>query len=470
MIQKLDRRFVLGGLAAIPACQASGSKFDAQVIVIGAGLAGLRAAQILSDAGKDVLVIEGSSRIGGRVHSLDHGSLGYSEGGGGQIGANDKRVISTAKDLNIELREQAETKTLVAYFYQSQSYTAEDWKSFAKPPFPAPFDTNAPTTPLRALAAQANPLTHLEDWSRSEFRGYDISAQDFLLDAGFQGDAQKLIEQSFDGNLLRNFSMMNLYRELTLELNAENMGPSLRVNGGAQRLPEAMAKALPRDVRLGQRVKSITSESDKVTIETVEGKSYHAQHCLCALPFGALRHIAIKAFMPQAQSIAIRELPHTQILQIHLKAKSAFWEKDGFSADMWTDLPVERIFAERDRQGQPNGLFRIVINGRGALRSIWEDRSALAARVSAYMKTIRPASEGKFDVLAVQDWTTQNILSGGAYMHWAPGQISQWAEEMGRPGSNVAFAGDQLGRNFTGMEGALESAEIAARQLLLLRS
>ena len=44
---------------------------SADVVVIGSGLSGLNAAWILSEAGADVLVLEGSNRIGGRVWSAD---------------------------------------------------------------------------------------------------------------------------------------------------------------------------------------------------------------------------------------------------------------------------------------------------------------------------------------------------------------------------------------------------------------
>ncbi|MEP3890229.1 MAG: NAD(P)/FAD-dependent oxidoreductase [Hellea sp.] len=466
MAQKLNRRMVLGGLAALPACRASGSKLNAEVIILGAGLAGLHAARLLSAEGKDILVLEGASRIGGRLHTLDHGNLSYTEGGGEQIGASYARLIDTARQLDVDLIPDAPNRRETTYHFQGGTYTPADWKTLTPPPFPPPFEGGNPSAPLFALASKGNPLKSSGDWLDPKFLPFDISAQEFLSQAGFNGDAQKVIEQALNGNSLRSYSMMNLYRTLQLYAQSRGMGASLSVKNGAQRLPEAMAASLPRKVRLEQMVKSISVEAESVLIETANGKTYRGAQCICSLPFGALRHISIKAFMPDAQSSAIRELPYTQILQIHLKAKTPFWEADGLPADMWTDLPIERIFADRDDDGSPNGLFRVWINGRGATRSIWADRTKISERVSAYMKTVRPASEGQFDVLAVQDWTKTNALAGGAYMHWAPRQIGQWADSIAAPSSRLAFAGEHLSRLHTGMEGAMESGENAAFYLL----
>lgn len=466
MSWSLNRRSVLAGMVALPACRASGKKLDAEIIVLGAGLSGLHAARILSAEGKDVMLLEGSERIGGRLHTVDHGALGYTEGGGEQIGASYARLIDTATQLDVSLIPDSPIRRSTTYYYQGQNYSADQWKDLKPSPFPEAFAGSSPSGPLLTLAGRNNPLKAPEDWFDPRFVDYDISAQDFLLSAGFDGDAQKLIDQALNGNSLRRYSMMNLYRTLQLYAQSRDMGPSMSVAGGAQRLPEAMAASLPRKVKTGQMIKKIMTEEDQVVIETQAGKSYRAEKCICALPFGALRHIEIKAFMPAEQVTAIDELPYTQIMQVHMKAKKAFWEEDGLALDMWTDLPVERIFADRGDDGNPNGLFRVWINGRGARRSVWTEREKIAERIKAYMKTVRPASEGLFDVLTVQDWTETNPLAGGAYMHWAPGQIRKWAAIMGQPSSRLIFAGEHLSRLHTGMEGAMESGENAAFHLL----
>ena len=47
-----------------------GVTLDADVIVVGAGIAGLTSASTLTEAGMNVVVLEASPRIGGRVQSV----------------------------------------------------------------------------------------------------------------------------------------------------------------------------------------------------------------------------------------------------------------------------------------------------------------------------------------------------------------------------------------------------------------
>lgn len=467
MTIQVDRRLVLGGLgslAALLACRSSDKAYDAEVIILGAGLSGLHAARLLEAESKDVLVLEGSGRIGGRMHTLDHGALGYTEGGGEQVGASYARIIDSAKTLGLKLTPDKPQRRDTAYYYDGKLMGPDEWKTLDPHPFADPFKEASPGSPLFALAAKDNPLTAPQDWRDPQFSAYDISAEDFLKSKGFSDEARRVIGVALNGNSLESYSMMNLYRSLQLYAAARGMGPSLSIEGGAQRLPEAMAKSLKRPVMTGQMISQIEAQTDSVSVTTNTGKTYRALHCICTLPFSALRHITLNAALPTPQSDAVNRLPYTQIYQVHFKANTRFWETDGLPADMWTDSPVERVFASLNSTGKPTGLFRAWTNGSAA--NMWAANEDPQTLIQSEFKRVRPSSKGDIDILGIANWTVSNPLAGGAYMHWAPGQIPAMAETMGQPARRLSFAGEHLGYLHTGMEAAMESAENAAFALM----
>jgi monoamine oxidase len=231
------------------------------------------------------------------------------------------------------------------------------------------------------------------------------------------------------------------------------------VKGGSQRLPEAMARSLKRPVRMATTVTTIRASARSVDVTLTTGKILRAQAVVAALPFPALARMRLDAPLSPETREAIPALPYTQIKQLFLEPEIRYWERDGLPIDMWTDGPLERIFSVRDTAGQDTGIINVWLNGTGANRFN-------SAALPDLLRTLRPASEGKLRVRHVQDWTQTNPLAGGAYMHWAPGQIGRWAGKMGAPAGRLFFAGEHLGLIHTGMEAALESAETTSLDVL----
>ena len=65
------RRFIAGGaaLAALPLLSHSSAAAEVDVVVVGAGAAGLAATRDLLGRGVSVAALEASSRVGGRAHT-----------------------------------------------------------------------------------------------------------------------------------------------------------------------------------------------------------------------------------------------------------------------------------------------------------------------------------------------------------------------------------------------------------------
>ena len=458
------RSFNAGALAlSLTACaRRQNISKDADVVIIGAGLAGLFAAMRLQEEGFTTIVLEASSRVGGRMWTLDD-LPGAPEAGGQQVGQSYARLRYAAEKTGIRIVDNTLPRLGRTLAIGDQLIAPADWATSPLNPFPDQFRRAAPDSVLFAAAAPENSFDWSGDWRTPEAFAKDIAAEAYLRNLGFDDQSLSLINIALNANDLSTYSMLNVWRTLQLFTSDSSVGPSGDVEGGSQRLPEAMAALLGDTVALNSPVLGVENIGNGVAI-TTGTKTFHGDFCIVALPFPALSKVAINPNPTGAQAAAISGLPYTQILQLHIAPESPFWESDGLSATMWTDSPIERIFENRNSEGETESLIAW-INGENARKLATETDETLEKIAKAEFLRLRPASNGNVRLLKAIRWTDQASYAGGAYMHWAPGQAEQWAEPMLAPINRIQFAGEHLSYLHTGMEGALESADRAARNI-----
>jgi monoamine oxidase len=439
------------------------------VIVIGAGLAGLYAARLLEEFGLRVRVLEASKRIGGRLYTLDD-VADKPEAGGNQIGTAYARTVDVATQLGLKLEANARSPLLredrVVIDVDGVRYNLAEWGKATANPF-AEALRNLPPDRVLSRAVGPSPLESAAAFRDPKHAKWDVAALHGLRDKGFSPAALGLMEVSNGlGDTLAETSLLNLfYSQSNIADIIKIKGPTQNIVGGNQRLPETMARALKGDLLLERRVVAIDSAAQGVVVRTHDGVVHRARFAVCALPLPTMRRIAFTPALPKAHAEAVAEAAYGKVTQIHLEVTRPFWGDDGLSPYLWSNGPLERVFPQDSRgDGNPPSLI-VWINGAGC--DSWDklDDAAFGARAIAELERVYPASKGALKMAKRISWH-KNPLAGGSWINWAPGQITRFAHAIGVPSGRIHFAGEHTGQTLRGIEAAMESGERAATEIL----
>jgi monoamine oxidase len=468
----LVRSAVATSLAVMPRRAAWAASESADVIVVGAGLAGLNAALTLEDAGLSVIVLEGRDRVGGKV--LTFASVpGLPEAGGQSIGSGYGRVVDAAQRSGIVLEDQLPQSLRhpdIALVLDGQPIAKSAWMDSPRNPFPAALRELMPWQYTPLAMAKGNPLKSVEDWFAPQQAAADVSMHQFLR---AQGASEAMIDLAYDTNTSYGTSSHDISALMMAFVEAftraqRNLKPAVyKARGGNQRIPEGMAQRLKGGVRFNQAVTAVASDAGGVTVHTRDGGRYTAQAAICALPFATLRHVRFEPGLAGRQAEAVKSLPHQMITQVALEARKPFWESDGIAPAMWTDSPIGRVFAIY-RGPTDDEVASLLVTAYGHKASYLDrlGREGAAQFVVAELERMRPAARGRLRVVAQHSWALDPFAAGD-WAYFAPGTVTQFMPAMFQPHGRVHFCGEQTAVGARGMEGAMESGERAALEVAL---
>ncbi len=455
----LTRRAVVGAaLVAGAAPRVAWAATQADVIVIGAGLAGLNAALLLEAAGAKVIVVEGERRIGGRLHTLDH-LPGRPEAGGIQVGTGYRRLAALAARFGVGLVAGGEESRDVLYRINGTTLTASDWVASPANRLVGAERAIPPSALGQMFWRHLPALAQSADWLDTD-RAVDSSYGAALEAAGASAEARRLIDTNLNGNSIASLSALHVARSLAIF--RAGAGPTRLIAGGAQRLPEAMANGLKNDVRQGMRVVALHEDAGGAGVTFSNGQRLNARHVICTIPFVALRRMSFDGIDSPGLGAAIATLPYTHATFAYISARDAFWQRDGLPATLWTDeVLLGRVFMLGD---DPPMLKVFVTGNRADAVDALVDADA-GARMIAAIEAARPSAKGRLRLVQRFSWQRQ-AGARGIYHHIGAGQGALLAAAVRHEGRRIHFAGEHLAIATSGMEGALESGERAARVII----
>ena len=387
-----------------------------QVIVVGAGVAGLVAARRLADRGIDVLILEARDRVGGRLWSHRMPNDEIVELGGEWISTMQTAVMGLANELGLELIDTG------------MDFISRD---------PVGGQTIAVEEHERLARLLADRMMEI-----GPARLSSMSAQEVLDGVGDTGPAVSILRSRLQGTAGAPLESIAA-AEIGEEFGIGDDGSYVRIDGGNDRLAHALIPGL--DVRLGLEAISIRQTAHDVMVETADG-AFLGSAVVLATPLGVLKRLRFEPHLPDEVAHVLGSLR----MGVGIKIAMATAEPPPMFRRQDTDIPAW-YWTGLGRSGE---VRRAVTGFAGS------EAGVTPLRANVLFRLARAAPEAIFDgAPVVADWGS-DPLAGGCYSFIGPGQRAT-LEVLSRPAGRIFFAGEHVNGSGT-IDGAIRSGDFAA--------
>jgi monoamine oxidase len=478
------------GLAPLRELSAVAAAKPLHVVIAGAGLAGLAAALELERRGHTCTILEAETRhIGGRVRTLRLGDGLLGEAGAMRVPRDHQLTRHYVAEMGLTLRPFVSSNPEAFVFARGHRERIRDVARLGARYGLAAAEQGKSPDELWAASLvrrlQALSGAEREDLRATEPRTDAVRALDrqslrqLLAAEGLSADAIEFLAVASGIETLLDSAATEHLRE---ELEGVWTQGFDEIVGGTDRLPAAMAARLRSKPRLGCEVIRLEQDVPRrraaaVYREVGREQRVEGDALLCTLPFPVLARIEVTPEFSAAKRRAIRELGYDSSSKILAVTARRFWEQDDaiFGGGTYTDLPTGTTWYPADNavardpkvSAAPAAFLASYSWGQTARRwasMLHAERSRVALRHLArvHQQLARPETVRR---TASWSWDT-HPWSGGAFAWFLPGQHTALHRHIAAPEGRIHFAGEHVSLAHTWMQGALESALVAVRQIL----
>ncbi len=482
----ITRRGLIGAAAAgaaVVALPKSGRAAgrSADVIVVGAGLAGLTAAREIVKAGRSVIVLEARDRVGGRTLNHTPASGGYAELGGMFTGPTQDHIQALATEVGVGTFPTYNTGNNVFFGPRGRETYANN-----TPLGTAPVDPVVDPDIILAVTQLDQMSTHVpvdQPWTAASADDWDRQTLDAWLRANTSGNSEFLAvtsaaTEAIFGAEPRELSLLYTLFYIAASGNEQNAGTfernfntaggaqERRFVGGSQTIALRVAADLGPVVRLRTPVTRIDQTTPRVAVYS-DRHRFFARQVIVATPPTLAGRIAYYPPLPPLRDQLVQHMPQGSLMKFEAIYPTPFWRAQGLSGQAVSENgPIKVTFDVSPPDGSV-GIMMGFIGGREA--RVWENRSTADRQAAALQNLAAYFGSAALSPLEIVEfnWAAEPWNRGCPVAVLGPGALVDFGTALRAPVGAIHWAGTETSTYWNGyMDGAVRSGERAAAEVL----
>ncbi|MGW4286953.1 flavin monoamine oxidase family protein [Streptomyces sp. NPDC004673] len=424
---------------------------DVDVVVVGAGYAGLVAARDLLRAGVSVRVLEAADRVGGRALTVTSSAGTAVDLGGQWVGHDHAGIRALAAEFGVASFPTHTT---------GKDLIREGGRDVA---LLSPTGLGAGAAFLALAAAERLGIGAREDRTLAEWLSMVLPRQarrfvEIVLGEVTATDADLISFRAVAEGIKQAGGLCEM-------LGVEGGAQEALLSGGAGGLAASMAAGLGPVVELNRPVSQIVRDEDGVTVHTPHGET-RARRVVVTVPPPVAKSITHHPALPEARELVERDTFMGTVYKAVVVYDSPFWREDGLSGELFAlDGPVPSAFDVSPPGGR--GHMCVLVPGRQARElDRLDDATRRATVLSALAAHFGEPARHPLS-FHEKSWH-QDEFVGGGYMAWPrPGSPADMRRAGAAPVGRVHWAGTETSPEYAGyFEGAVRSGERVADEVL----